>query len=457
MPLPTLTSDKHRVAHRAGGRARDTPPVGPSSAALGRAVRRLRQAKRASIELLAFSAGLHPTSVQKIERAERKPTWDTLCRLAAALELSVSALVEEAESEAHELERAGSAHRAQAREQRKHSCPVVDGGSPDALREHVVREQRERIMRALVEVLAERGFASATVGLVVTQAKVSTRTFYQRFDGLEGCLIAIMDSALEQAVAVASQELEGADCWQDGVRSALAAVLSYFDREPELARVCVVETLAGGPVVLAHRERLIAAFRLPVLQRIEKEAPRVSPLAAEGVMSLVLGILHAHIIAQKPGPFIELLGPLTGLTMAPYLGARRVQREIEQADELMQAILNGDSRWSRPAEAPHKDTELGTASDASLFPNLGSATARRLRECLLFLAEHPESSNREVGVGIDLVHQSQVSKLLAYILRKGLATKRSEGKGKRNAWRLTPSGEEMTQALSKHGKPSSHS
>jgi ribosome-binding protein aMBF1 (putative translation factor) len=71
----------------------------PTGAALGRAVRRLRQAKRASIERLAFSVGLHPTSVYKIEHAERQPRWPTLCDLAAALGLSVSALIEEAESE----------------------------------------------------------------------------------------------------------------------------------------------------------------------------------------------------------------------------------------------------------------------------------------------------------------------------------------------------------------------
>lgn len=346
-----------------------------------------------------------------------------------------------------ELERTGNAHRAPAPQRRNHSFPAGAGGASDASREHVVRKQRERIMQALVEVLAERGFANTTVGLVVSRARVSTRTFYQRFDGLEECLIAVMDSVLEQAVAVASRELQEAGCWQDGVRSALAAVLAYFDREPELARVCIVETLAGGPVVLAHRERLTEAFRLPVLQRVEREVPGVSPLAAEGVMSSVLGIMHAHIVTAKPGPFIELLGPLMGLIMAPYLGARGVQREIEQGDELAQAILTGDSRWSPPTEAPKQDTDLSAASDAILFPNLGNATARRLRECLLFLAEHPDSSNREVGVGIDLVHQSQVSKLLAYLLREGLATKRSEGKGKRNAWRLTPHGEEIAQAL----------
>ncbi len=311
----------------------------------------------------------------------------------------------------------------------------------------VALEQSIRIMQALVEVLAERGFAGATIGLVVGRARISTRTFYQCYDGLEECLIAIMDTALEEAVALVSRELQGVGCWQDGVRSALAAMLSHFDREPALARVCIVETLAGGPVVLAHRERLIQAFRVPVLQRIEREVPNVSPLAAEGAMSSVLGIMHAHIVTAKPGPFIELLGPLMGLIMAPHLGARGVQREIEQGDELARAILAGDSRWPPPARSSEQDTEYGGEQAAAIPVTLGNPTTRRARECLLFLAEHPDSSNREVAVGIDIAHQSHISRLLACLLRENLVTKHSEGRGKRNAWRLTGRGEEMAQAL----------
>jgi len=324
-----------------------------------------------------------------------------------------------------------------------------NGSGSVKTREEVVQDQRERILRAVAQVLAERGFAGTTIGLVVTRARVSTRTFYELFDGLEECLIAIMDSVLEQVVALAAQELAAEECWQDGVRSALAAVLSFFDREPELACVCIVETLAGGPVVLKHREGVMAAFRLPVVERIEREVPAISPLTAEGVMSSVLGIMHAHIVEQKPGPFIELLGPMIGLATAPYLSARSVQQEIEKGDELAQAIRKGDSRWSLQVQDV-QDTEPAAAPEAIPFANLGDATARRLRECVVFLAEYPDSSNREVGVGIDLVHQSQISKLLTYLAREGLVTKRSEGKGKRNAWRLTPKGEEIAQALTQH-------
>jgi AcrR family transcriptional regulator len=347
-----------------------------------------------------------------------------------------------------EQERIGSTHHAPGRGQRKQGG---DGGGFSTTDEHVVQDKRARIMQALADVLAERGFAGATIALVVTRARVSTRTFYELFAGLENCLIAIMDSVLERVVALASRELARAECWQDGVRSALAAVLTFFDREPRLARVCIVETLAAGPVVLKHREAVIEAFRLPIIERISRDVPVIAPLTAEGVMNSVLGIMHGHIVTDEPGPFIEMLGPLMALATAPYMGAWRVERESERGDAHAQAILNRGSPWTLPARAKGQNTELEVGQGVVLPAMLGNPSARRARECLRFLAVQGgrgfSPSNREVAVGIDITHQSQISKLLAYLSQEGLVTKCSEGRGKRNAWRLTPYGEEIARTL----------
>jgi len=71
-----------------------------SGADLGRAVRRLRQAHRFTIEDLASVAGMHATYLSGIERGVRNPTWSKVCGLAAALDVSVVDLAGEAEEEA---------------------------------------------------------------------------------------------------------------------------------------------------------------------------------------------------------------------------------------------------------------------------------------------------------------------------------------------------------------------
>jgi DNA-binding MarR family transcriptional regulator len=66
-----------------------------------------------------------------------------------------------------------------------------------------------------------------------------------------------------------------------------------------------------------------------------------------------------------------------------------------------------------------------------------------------FLAEHPDCSNHEVASGIGITQKSQTSALLSRLVEEDIVVKRSEGLGKRNAWRLTPPGEEIAEALSK--------
>jgi hypothetical protein len=92
----------------------------------------------------------------------------------------------------------------------------------------------------------------------------------------------------------------------------------------------------------------------------------------------------------------------------------------------------------------------GSLTDgASALPTiLGNPNARRARECLIFLAGHPGSSNRELATGIGVTHQSQISRLLSQLVAEKLVSRRSQGVGKRNAWHLTPRGLEVLHLLS---------
>lgn len=72
----------------------------PTNADLGQAVRRLRQARKLTIETLAFAADIYPTFLGRIERGGASPTWGKITRLARALDVPVSQLARHAEGEA---------------------------------------------------------------------------------------------------------------------------------------------------------------------------------------------------------------------------------------------------------------------------------------------------------------------------------------------------------------------
>lgn len=62
------------------------------STALGSHIRQLRHQKKVSQEELGFKASISAAHLGQIERGQKKPTVETLGRIAAALNISVSEL-----------------------------------------------------------------------------------------------------------------------------------------------------------------------------------------------------------------------------------------------------------------------------------------------------------------------------------------------------------------------------
>ena len=73
----------------------------PTNADLGRTLARLRRQRALSVEALARTADCTPAWLADAERGAYGPTWTELGLLASALDLPVSTLIEEIESEAH--------------------------------------------------------------------------------------------------------------------------------------------------------------------------------------------------------------------------------------------------------------------------------------------------------------------------------------------------------------------
>jgi transcriptional regulator with XRE-family HTH domain len=64
---------------------------------LADAIRDLREVRELTQEEVAFAAGITPGSLSRIERARTNPTWTTVERIAAALDMSVVELAAESE------------------------------------------------------------------------------------------------------------------------------------------------------------------------------------------------------------------------------------------------------------------------------------------------------------------------------------------------------------------------
>lgn len=312
------------------------------------------------------------------------------------------------------------------REARESAAEVVPA------RNRVSEIQRQRLLVGMAEVAAERGVGTVTVAHIVARSGVSRRTFYELFSDREDCLLAALDQALERASAAVLPAYQGSERWRERMRASLTALLAFFDEEPAMARLCVVESLGAGPQALERRtavvQRLIAAVdegRGEAKARPGREAP---PLTAEGAVGAVLAVLHARLVSAHRTPLSPLAPALMSMIVAPYLGQASAEKELQ-----------------RPA--PQLKTKFRPRRDP--LDGLDMRLTYRTVRVLIAIGSNPHASNRGVAAAAGIADQGQISKLLTRLQNLGLIANVGEGqaKGAPNAWALTPKGVEVERSM----------
>ena len=213
------------------------------------------------------------------------------------------------------------------------SSPRLPAGRHGLPREFIVQNQRERIITALVDTVAERGYNATTVAHITKAASVSRRTFYEHFADKEACFLAAYEMVADHIRESMKVAAEAFEAWPEQVRAALGTMLRFLAGEPELARVCMIEPIAaGGEIAARHRASMQGFVEILKAGRPEHSGERPLPEATEatlvgGIVSLIVREINAGRTEQLE----QLLPDLVELTLAPYLGAEQASRLAQQS------------------------------------------------------------------------------------------------------------------------------
>jgi AcrR family transcriptional regulator len=301
--------------------------------------------------------------------------------------------------------------------------------------------QRTRLLAGARAAVGELGYGRATVGEITARARVSRRTFYELFDDREACLAALIADIFERLEGeIASAGLAGLP-WRERLRGGLLAVLSFFDREPLLARIAVVEALRGEPRVLALREEAMTRLAA-IVDGGRDESARgggCSTLTAEGVVGAVFTAVYRRLLRGEREPLANLTGELMGMIVLPYLGGAAARRERLRAVS---------------AAAPVSPTL--PPADGELLAEVPMRITYRTVRVLECVGRSPGISNRAVGERAGIADAGQVSKLMTRLERLRLVGNSGGGhsKGEPNAWELTELGAQITRRLATADQPS---
>jgi AcrR family transcriptional regulator len=196
----------------------------------------------------------------------------------------------------------------------------------------VVHHQRERMLNAVVEVVAERGYRSISVGDIVKQAAIARAKFYENFSSKEDCFLAAYDRvAAELAQAVTEACAGAAGSTPERMHAALAAIIDYLDAHPVVARAWVVEAPAVGQAVEARRERAQRDFAA-LVRGGDAQADAVFPESIQdSVLAGLYWLVYHAILSGRPEKLGAMLPELTEFALMPGVGvdeARRAAREV---------------------------------------------------------------------------------------------------------------------------------
>lgn len=200
-------------------------------------------------------------------------------------------------------------------------------------REQVEHSQRERLIAGLATAVAEHGYGAVTITHITAEAKVSRRVFYANFVGKEECFLAAFGVVVDHIGELAGEATSEIPDWPHRAVEATRAVLAFLAAEPDLARLCLVESQSAGPAVVARfHEAVHEAVPFLELGRAERERDRPLPDSTEeSVIGALVSLISRKVAAGEAEQLEDLLPDCAEFILSPYLGAEEATRLARDA------------------------------------------------------------------------------------------------------------------------------
>jgi AcrR family transcriptional regulator len=148
-------------------------------------------------------------------------------------------------------------------------------------REEVRASQRDRLLRAMAEIVSAEGYEAATVPKVVAAARVSTNAFYELFPDKTACFIALCDHGSEDLFAEMVRFADEPD-WLTSLDRGLDMYLRWWRDRAALTRAYLVELPAAGRRAIEFRasqqERFAAVTRY-LADWARRDDPSLPPIS----------------------------------------------------------------------------------------------------------------------------------------------------------------------------------
>ncbi len=218
-----------------------------------------------------------------------------------------------------------------------HPLPRGRHGLPPSF---VRRNQRTRILEAVLAISAQPGFETATIRELFAAAGLSPEAFYEHFATKEDAWATAFDQAFVALFGAAWHAALPHRNRPAKVSAAVRAALGLLASEPGYARLLLVDAPSAGRAGQPAIDDALQAFGRLLTRATAgpTEQPKLLPLAmAAGIAELAAGWVLDGRTAQLPA----LQAPLVELILTPALGLAAAARAADDAARTLPTSIGG--------------------------------------------------------------------------------------------------------------------
>jgi AcrR family transcriptional regulator len=204
---------------------------------------------------------------------------------------------------------------------------VLPRGQHGLSRDEVKRVQRERVLRAFTDLLAEHGYAKLRIAWVCERAGVSHATFYELFGDKEACVCEAYDRYIQVVWREASIiGVPEAESWRSFIKRSLDVYFDVLAAAPNVARAFNMELRMIGPRAGARQKEALHRFakaRMAGERRLRESDPRLlkRPFSAHIGSVQVQRVLAREALEEEDAPqFRKLRAELLEWFVAAWYG-----------------------------------------------------------------------------------------------------------------------------------------
>ena len=215
--------------------------------------------------------------------------------------------------------------------ERQQDAPTSLGpGRPGISKEEVAANHRERILHAAAQLASEKGYTATTIADITRGAGIDGRAFYALFIDKQDAFMTLHELGLQQVLnATASAFFAGAS-WPERIWEAGRAFTQFLEQNPLITHVGFVEAHAVGPGASQRVRDSHIAFAIFLQEGYLHVGKRPPPAraAVEAIITTLFEVVYHQARAGAEPQISGLLGHMTFLCLAPFLGAGEANKFI---------------------------------------------------------------------------------------------------------------------------------